>query len=373
MTTGSSQERSDAIEQLVRFSGLFLENHLKDAQSGPLLSKDLRTQLIKLKQLIDDATQTISDKSKDSSSSGSKQTGAYSQNDASSTTNKSKSETLTYQKLGEAAKAKANQTGQEPSATNPSRPTPTNQELKLMTLRWFQQLNSGLKNLQKLAQLPLSTSTFKLTKPGNISLPLPGTRLPGAVPNQPQPSASPPLKEFSLRPPDSQMAATLQKMGAGESLDVLKELGRQTEASLSRIQLGQTNLPQPDTPAHLMIDVPIMRDGLVDLFQMRFIQDYEDAPSQGRRKQQRWMVELSFDLAPLGAVTARIQLGHEHVKANLWAEKPAVAQLINDNLFNLSASLRSIGLVVDDIYCQSGQAPVLQNLPPAKGILDEHV
>jgi hypothetical protein len=344
---GNSAARSDAVEKLIRFSGLFMENHLAtlpQPAARASLNIDLLALLLKLHEQIKTS--------------------------------------LTSRRGNESGNASRLQ-GEEAESANPvlyDRPSlagasdqrsvvlPSQSQLQTMVQKWYEQLQAGLRTLQdrQLSAQNTPAQDARSLLPSNPYLrTLPNPFFPDAPP--------PPLKQFQNQPvPAAKIPSLLQKqLGASEMLD---ELERQTEAAISRIRLGQTSLTRSENSLQMMVDLPILNGNMVDLFQLRVQseeQNKENSTGTDRKKQQRWLVELCFELPPMGPVTARIRLEKERVSAQIWASSPEVATMFNNTLDHLKSSLRATGLDVGQIDCISGAPPAPENPPDFDGVINE--
>jgi hypothetical protein len=147
---------------------------------------------------------------------------------------------------------------------------------------------------------------------------------------------------------------------------------KDADAALARVEQHQlANLSQPaDTPPAWLLEVP-MRDGAHHSV-LRLRIEGDDSGRGEAAASVPWSVWLDFDLAPLGALHARVLLQGERITASLWAEQPETAGFINRHLDELGEALRAAGLQPAALSCQAGVPPPDQPAAPAAGLVDEH-
>ncbi|WP_028694507.1 flagellar hook-length control protein FliK [Pseudomonas cremoricolorata] len=71
-----------------------------------------------------------------------------------------------------------------------------------------------------------------------------------------------------------------------------------------------------------------------------------------------WRIELAFDLNPLGPLQVLAQLSQGQLSGQLWAERPATAQLLDSQLGALRQRLLDRGLQVGELACHPGTPPL---------------
>ncbi len=183
----------------------------------------------------------------------------------------------------------------------------------------------------------------------------------------------PPLPNFPLLTP----GATVKKGGA--SLEgmlgmnkLLAEIKNQTESSLARLELSQSNLAAKDRPINLTLDIPILDDQGASIFHLRIKED-EKGSSKNKReiKQAGWTIELAFNIEPLGTINTRINLGSSKVSTTFWAENSSTAEVMTKHMPLLNAKLTSLGLEVDIINCFKGNPPQAPHIHNDGGLIDE--
>ena len=129
---------------------------------------------------------------------------------------------------------------------------------------------------------------------------------------------------------------------------------RLATAALARIELHQLGaLSQPAAEQAYTIELPLRRDGGVDLMQLRIERD-----ARGHDEQPHgWTVWLNLDLDALGPLQGKVTLRGGTLSAVFWAERSAGAALISDHLAELEGTLRQAGLEVTQLKCLNGAAP----------------
>lgn len=201
-----------------------------------------------------------------------------------------------------------------------------------------------------------------------------------ATPGQPSVTSSPNITTTSLPPLPSPIATTLpppqhltpKAESVAETtlhqlsnlLQVMHELGRQTEGSLARLQLQQLNsLPQPDQPTQLWsFELPIRQQEHVNVFQF-FIEGEAPSDDKKQRRKKRWAVTVAFNLKELGPAYARLGMEDEAVSATFWAERQETTTLIHQHLDELGQRFRRAGIEPNALQCFCGTPPVLKTRP----------
>lgn len=182
------------------------------------------------------------------------------------------------------------------------------------------------------------------------------------LPPLPSPVAVPLPPPQHLTPKAEPTAdATLQQLS--NLLQVMHELGRQTEGSLARLQLQQLNsLPQPDQPTQLWsFELPIRHQDQVNVFQ--FFIEGEAASGKRQPQKKRWSVNVAFDLKELGPAYARLGMEDETVSATFWAERQGTMELIHQHLDELGQRFRRAGIKPNALQCFCGTPPALKTRP----------
>lgn len=115
---------------------------------------------------------------------------------------------------------------------------------------------------------------------------------------------------------------------------VARRLGRQTAAALSRLTLlqaastpaGRRGAPDADEPGWLF-EIPLATPQGAAVAQFEIGRE-PARPAAGETPQPTWRVRFCLDLAPMGAVHARIVLGGTGARVSLWAESGATAEAL---------------------------------------------
>ena len=150
-----------------------------------------------------------------------------------------------------------------------------------------------------------------------------------------------------------------------DTLDiVLRQLGRQLLASLSRTQLNQmetlTNRAQyaPDNQGpqnSWVLELPIMRGEQVDNLRLRI--DQEAAGREAADGVQQWTVMLNFDLHALGKMSVQLRVVQRQVSATIWSQRAVTHQLVESEVNTLADKLTAIGVSVNQVECLLGEPP----------------
>lgn len=176
----------------------------------------------------------------------------------------------------------------------------------------------------------------------------------GALPAGNERSSFPPLRAHRLQPAPPAAPSISESMDIAKIMD---ELLRQTESSLSRMQLQQlSTLPTADDPKPVWtFEIPLRNEDRADVIQLRIGQ--EQSSKQDGSLQKVWSISLAFELEALGPVYANVRLLGQHVTASLWAERSATNGLFREHLETLRRHLTGHGLVTGDINCYHGKPP----------------
>ena len=88
---------------------------------------------------------------------------------------------------------------------------------------------------------------------------------------------------------------------------------------------------------------------------------------------QRWTLDLSLSIAPLGPLHAHLSLVDGRVSATIWAEREETASLVDHHLGLLGAGLERAGIAVAHLAARSGRPATGadQPAPPLQCLLDE--
>ncbi len=178
------------------------------------------------------------------------------------------------------------------------------------------------------------------------------------------------LGQVSPRPQPGGFPLPSRLLQSLEQEGDLEHLLRLAAAAISRLQSHQlASLQQTGTTESgnlqttWQLEIPI-RSGQ-DFVPLQVKLQREETPEQQRdpQREQRdplqaqWRIELAFDLSPLGPLHVQAQLIQGHLSGQLWAERPATAQLIGRQLSDLRERLLARGLHVGELECYPGTPP----------------
>lgn len=223
-------------------------------------------------------------------------------------------------------------------------------------------LGSDLKAnlLRLLGQLNAFNPASTLHTPaGNVllaTLPSLARQVLGALGQRPerQPGLSFPLPSQRLDGLENPSLQTLLKLAAGAVARV------QSHQLASLVQSQASADTQPATV--LQMEIPV-RD-LPTPVQLRLRSEDNGAGKRpGSQRQRQWKIDLAFDMEPLGPLHIRATLQHTKIDGQLWAERPATAELIQRELGELRRTLSEAGLEIGEFDCHRG-APTTEASPP---------
>lgn len=186
----------------------------------------------------------------------------------------------------------------------------------------------------------------------------------------PSPDADAPLQRG--QPPLPPVAAA-RLANAQELALTTRELQRQAEGALARVQLNQlSSLPQErQAGMEWLIELPVRREQETDIWNLRISRDPDRAQGRDAAEQAPgWSVMLAFDLPGIGAMQTRVNLRGEQISAQFFSQTAGVLPLVMEHLPVLQARLRQAGLQVDELSCHHGQIPT-PVAPMRTRLLDE--
>ena len=191
----------------------------------------------------------------------------------------------------------------------------------------------------------------------------------GATPLIPVP---PPTMSGNRPQPQHQAEATLATLN--NALNLIQELGKQTEGSIARTQLHQlASLPTPDqNPAVWSFELPIRNQEQVDLFHF-VIEEYKGGKDGNDEPKHRWSVTIAFDLEALGPMYTRLQLENGKISTTFWADSFDTSTLITQNLPELAQRFKAAGLESSELRAFRGQPPEAVNRDIPRIVLDVKV
>lgn len=186
----------------------------------------------------------------------------------------------------------------------------------------------------------------------------------------------------SLYPPPANLYAGTPQPPATASLlntdnmrQLLNLLLGQTEASLSRLQIMQTQSHPVETdqkPAWIL-ELPVKYQERTDVFQLRISRDREqqqDAES-GDKQPEHWMIQIAFELEELGPVRARVRLAANELNAVFWMEQEQTTMLFRRHLDNLQNKLEAAGIGIGQITCMTGIPPAMLDPESERSVFSE--
>lgn len=139
----------------------------------------------------------------------------------------------------------------------------------------------------------------------------------------------------------------------------ISKLRQQVESAIARVQLNQLNsLPvNEQEPQAWLFELPIKDKETTDVFSLKIA---EEENQEDLDEQKRWAISLSFDLAGLGNMHARISLTGEKVSASLWAEEDQTFDLLTANLDHLRERLEDAAFFEPRVKSYQGKPDTQQ-------------
>lgn len=193
--------------------------------------------------------------------------------------------------------------------------------------------NLLLATLPGLARQVLGALGQRPERQAGLNFPLPAQRLEG-------------LENPSLQ--------TLLKLASG----ALARVQSHQLASLAQAQAGGE--AQPATV--LQMEIPVRE--LPTPVQLRLRgEDAGPGKRKAARRERQWKIELAFDLEALGPLQVRAELRHNRISGQLWAERPATAELIEREMGELRRGLAEAGLEIGELDCHAGAPPAESSAP----------
>ena len=164
----------------------------------------------------------------------------------------------------------------------------------------------------------------------------------------------------------SSQKASSQKNSTQKSLFLLSqqnlilrqsnELLTEVRSIISQIENNQLQSLRSDQTSiqQFLVDLPFANDPDIDSFELLFETQNDQFATQ---KIKSWKVIVRFDLEPLGAMFAQIELVNERVSTHIFAESQQTATLINEHMHVLKKSLSSAGVDIDELKSSQGNIP----------------
>lgn len=157
-----------------------------------------------------------------------------------------------------------------------------------------------------------------------------------------------------------------------DSLPDARELNRQVEQSLNKIQLNQNNavvIEKNEIPTWTM-DIPVKNGKQIDILNVSI---YKDGSRSDSDNQGLWNIQLKFDFEPLGEIFAKVSLYNQEIMTSLWAEKTETREMIKVHLHELETDLAKKGLDVGCVQCLAGKVPEPETIIAEKSLVDVHL
>lgn len=134
-------------------------------------------------------------------------------------------------------------------------------------------------------------------------------------------------------------------------LSELMALFKEVDSVHKKLQYNQLSmLKEPEmsnVAASWLFDLPIKDKHSVDLLQVQI----EQHKKQAEQNDEKWQVQLCLDTQNLGPVQASVTLHREDVKVVIRAERPESAQLLEENLPLLNATLAKLNVSISHMSC----------------------
>jgi hypothetical protein len=134
-------------------------------------------------------------------------------------------------------------------------------------------------------------------------------------------------------------------------LSELMALFKEVDSVHKKLQFNQLSMLKEPEASNVatswLFDLPIKDKHNVDLVQVQIDQQKK----QAEHDDQSWQVQLCLDTQNLGAVQASVTLHGEDVKVVIRAERAESAQLLEENLPLLNASLAKLNVSISHMSC----------------------
>ncbi len=170
-----------------------------------------------------------------------------------------------------------------------------------------------------------------------------------AITNQEQATALIQLLTKSLS--QQQQAMVTASRQAPLLLSELMALFKEVDSVHKKLQFNQLSmLKEPEASnvaASWLFDLPIKDKHNVDLVQVQI----EQQKKQAEHDDESWQVQLCLDTQNLGPVQASVTLHGEDVKVVIRAERAESAQLLEENLPLLNATLAKLNVSISHMSC----------------------
>ena len=180
---------------------------------------------------------------------------------------------------------------------------------------------------------------------------------------------APPQRPARAQPQGSSPATAA---GMTNLLQLMTELGRQAEGALARLTLLQLAALQQQDPANpsWTMELPVQNQDRTDLFQI--IID-EERSQRGEDQKKRWSIMLSFELENLGPIYVKLNYIDDQVLTTVWAENSQTAELIRQEMGELSRRFDKAGINTGSLHCHHGSPPQATQAEATQTVLDIRV
>ncbi|MBY4675973.1 flagellar hook-length control protein FliK [Marinobacterium arenosum] len=166
--------------------------------------------------------------------------------------------------------------------------------------------------------------------------------------------------------PAQDMKAALQQLQQlGERLP--EDARRQLDQLIQKLQSRHTSqqlgalqqwreLPDGGQERVIQLDLPVRQEERYENVEVKITE--EQRRSQDERFQTQWRVQLQFDLAKRGHLTAELVLQQdEQLSGSFWCERRETASEIRQRLPQFVSQLDNQGFEVNELHCHIGRPP----------------
>jgi len=253
-------------------------------------------------------------------------------------------------------------------------PPPTN-DLKHTLMQLHALLSNALKNATPMPNKSLAPTLTQTTDSKLKLAPVTEQTQPQAkthtesstsLANNERMNPLPTLNKTPTRPEQSEGLDQLSRD------DAIKQLMKQTEGALARIQLHQISSlnEQEAGKQSWILELPIVHEDKISTLELTIQRDQQtETPAD---HEPALTVTLAVNTHDIGQVHARIRLVNQSVSVILWADQQATLERVKQNIAQLKTSLQDVGLTPDRINLYHGHPPKKQITSLATQLLDTH-
>ena len=145
--------------------------------------------------------------------------------------------------------------------------------------------------------------------------------------------------------------------------EILRQLQRQSESALARIQLNQLqSLKQEGSPQPLLAELPVWEKDRLENIRLLITRDNSRQQSNGNPCP-LWQVRLQITRPELGSIEATIAIKNEQTDISFVAQETHTADLFKTKLAELRQDLISHGQTIAHLSCHSGRIEKLDSRP----------